>query len=342
MKSTKIAIGLAMFASACSIAAARADEIVLANGDRISGKILRKENGTLTMKTPYAGELTIKWGDVRRISTDTPISLYLTDQSKIEGSLRSEEDGSIIITPDGAAPSAPIPLAQVGVINPSAEISGEAAKITGHINAGLSSTSGNTQTRKMYADAENVIRRSGDRLSLGARGADTQDHSQQTESNWFGYIKYDRFFSKKWYGYANSDFENDRFKDIRLRATAGLGSGYQFLETPATNLSLEGGLTYVRTDFIVAPNDSYPAGRWAVKFDHRLFGTKHQFFHMHEAVVSLEDPSNVFVRSQTGLRIPLKDRLNATAQYNVDWDNKPTNGRVRTDKGLLLTLGYTW
>ena len=34
--------------------------------------------------------------------------------------------------------------------------------------------------------------------------------------------------------------------------------------------------------------------------------------------------------------------VNATAQYNVDWENTPTDGRARTDKILLLTLGYTW
>ena len=342
MKSKKMVIVLALLSSACGLAAARADEVVLANGDRLSGKVLGKENGTLTLKSPYAGDLIIKWDDVRRIATDGPISVYLTDRTKLIGAVRSEEDGSVIVTPEGAAASAPIPLAQIGAINPSAEIAGEAAKITGHINAGMSSTSGNTQTRKIYADAENVIRTRDDRLTLGARGSNAEDSGEETESNWFGYLKYDHFFSKKWYGYANSNFENDRFKDIRLRATVGLGSGYQFLETPATNLSVEGGLTYVHTDFIAAPNDSYPAGRWAMKFDHLLFATKYKFFHMHEAVMSLEDTSNVFVRSQTGVRIPLMERLNATAQYNVDWDSQPTNGRVRTDKALLLTLGYTW
>ena len=50
----------------------------------------------------------------------------------------------------------------------------------------------------------------------------------------------------------------------------------------------------------------------------------------------------MFVLSQTGLRVPLIDNLNATAQYNVDWDSAPTTGRVRTDKAVLLTLGYSW
>ena len=137
-------------------------------------------------------------------------------------------------------------------------------------------------------------------------------------------------------------FRPVRFKDIRLRSTLGLGNGHQFLETEKTNLSLEGGFAYVHTDFIVAQDDAYPAARWAVKFDHRLFNTKYQFFHTHEAYVGLDDARKIFVRSQTGLRVPLMDKLNATAQYNVDWDNTPTPGGVRTDKALLLTLGYQW
>ena len=61
-----------------------------------------------------------------------------------------------------------------------------------------------------------------------------------------------------------------------------------------------------------------------------------------EAYVGLDSNDKMFVRSQTGLRVPLMDRLNATAQYNIDWDNNPTDGRERTDKTVLLTLGYTW
>lgn len=85
----------------------------------------------------------------------------------------------------------------------------------------------------------------------------------ETESNWIAYMKYDHFVTRKWYAYTNADFQNDKFKDIQLRSTLGIGTGYQFIESEKTNLSLEGGLTYVQTDFIVAPDDDYPAGRWA-------------------------------------------------------------------------------
>jgi len=189
---------------------------------------------------------------------------------------------------------------------------------------------------------EVVARIRDNRYTLGGRGARAKDSGEVTEANWFVYTKYDHFLTKKWYGYANANFENDRFKDIYLRSTLGVGTGYQFIESEKNNLSLEGGLTYVHTDFTNAPDDDYPAGRWAIKFDHLLFDTRVQFFHYDEAYVNLENAEDTFVRSQTGLRVPLTKDLNATAQYNFDWDNTPAPGAVRDDGTLLMTLGYRW
>ena len=335
---------LSLFAVLGVLAApvAIADEIVLSNGDRLNGRVVRKESDSLVFNTSYAGDLTIAWVDIRRITTEAPIAVYFEDGRKVIGTLRSEEDGSVIVDSGDTSASAPIPIANLRFLNPSAEVSGEGASFTGHINAGLASTSGNTQANRLHLDTEGVVRTRDNRFTLGARGDQSHDRGVETESSWIAYTKYDHFFTKKWYGYANANFENDRFKDIRLRSTFGLGSGHQFFESDGTNLALEGGLTYVYTDFMVAEDEGYPAARWALKFDHLLFNTKIRFFHAHEAYFGLDNNDRIFARSQTGLRVPLRKSLNATAQYNVDWDNQPTAGSVRTDRALLLTLGYTW
>jgi len=323
-------------------APALADEIVLANGDRISGTIIHKETDKLVLKTTYAGELNIDWADIRRINTDAPTTVYLEDGNRLIGTLHSDEDGSVVISAGDALTSPPIPIGSLRFINPSPTVSGEGVKLSGHINAGLSSSSGNTDATKYYLDAEVVARTRDNRYTLGGRGARAKDSGEVTEANWFVYTKYDHFITRKWYGYANANFENDRFKDIYLRSTLGVGTGYQFIESEKNNLSLEGGLTYVHTDFTNAPDDDYPAGRWAVKFEHLLFDTRVQFFHYDEAYVNLENAEDTFVRSQTGLRVPLTKDLNATAQYNFDWDNTPAPGAVRDDGTLLMTLGYRW
>src|SRR5882757_6212392 len=94
---------LSAFAVLCVVDAAAvvADEVVLANGDRLTGKVVRKEADTLVMKTSYARELNLNWADIRRISTDAPISVYFEDGSKLVGTLRSDEDGSVVVVGAG-------------------------------------------------------------------------------------------------------------------------------------------------------------------------------------------------------------------------------------------------
>ncbi|MGD8789741.1 MAG: DUF481 domain-containing protein, partial [Burkholderiales bacterium] len=153
---------------------------------------------------------------------------------------------------------------------------------------------------------------------------------------------YDHFISQKWYAYASASAENDKFKDINLRTTIGAGAGYQFFETKTTNLGMELGASYVNTDYIDAEDDDYPAGRWAMNYTQAFWDSKLEFFNTDSVHVSLEDSNSYFLRTRTGLRFPLVDRLISTLQYNYDYDNNPAPGRVKADKTWLFTLGYKW
>ena len=161
-----------------------------------------------------------------------------------------------------------------------------------------------------------------------------------SESNALGYLKYDRFLTPKWYAYLNASAERDEFKDIDLRTIVGAGSGFQFIETDRTNLSLEGGVSDVHTEFALAPDEDYPALRLAAKYEHFLFSSKVQFFCQQVVLVGMADSKRTFVKSITGLRMPVVDRVNVTMQYNLDWENEPAPGRVHSDRTVLLTLGY--
>jgi hypothetical protein len=66
------------------------------------------------------------------------------------------------------------------------------------------------------------------------------------------------------------------------------------------------------------------------------------FFHEHDGFWNLEDTDAVLVRSKTGLRMPLIDRLSASVQLNVDWERRPAPGRRSTDSTLLVGMDYAW
>jgi hypothetical protein len=68
-----------LVALAAAVATARADQIVLNNGDRISGQILSADGGSLIILSPIAGKITVDLKNVRTFSTDGPIKILLSD-----------------------------------------------------------------------------------------------------------------------------------------------------------------------------------------------------------------------------------------------------------------------
>lgn len=242
-----------------------ADVVTLVNGDRLTGTILHKEQGALVFQTTYGGDLNIRWVEVTGIASDKPQRFYLDDGRHVTGRPILGSDGEITIEVEGEPSIGPVPLSQVRWINPSPEVAGEGNKFNGRFNLGAAYTAGNTDTEKLHIDAEIIARTFQNRYTAGAAADEGKTSGVKSESNWLVYLKYDRFLTARWYAYLNGSTEHDRFKDIDLRTTAGVGSGYQFFDTHRTNLSLEGGLSSVRTDFDLAPDDDYAALRWALK-----------------------------------------------------------------------------
>ncbi|MCG2778037.1 MAG: DUF481 domain-containing protein [Desulfobacterales bacterium] len=338
MKRNRIFIFVAAALMVLAVGEAMADELWLKNGDHITGKVIRMENKILVFNTSYAGEVSIKWGEIVNIRTDEPIQMVLSNEVSTHGIATPAENGKVKVKVDKVEELITFDLAQVEIINPKPPE--PALKIKARANVGLTGDRGNTETDNLYLDGEFIARTEKNRYTVGAELSQVKSEGERTANSALGYIKYDHFLSEKWYFYTNALFEMDEFKDLNLRSTVGVGVGHQFIETPLTNLSLEAGLSYINEDYDEAEDDNFSAGRWSLNYDRFLVDKFLQFFHFHEGYVSLEDTSNVLIRSRTGFRIPVYKSLNVTAQYNFDWDSQPAPGREREDTGYIFTVGY--
>jgi small nuclear ribonucleoprotein (snRNP)-like protein len=64
-------IGMATLAIICP--QLLADQVVLKNGDRLTGTIVDSDGKTLTMKPAFAGEVKIQWDAIQEITSDGPV-----------------------------------------------------------------------------------------------------------------------------------------------------------------------------------------------------------------------------------------------------------------------------
>jgi len=319
---------------------ALADEVYLANGDRVSGTVVKKAGDVLTVMTEFAGEIGIAWDKVVSVSTEAPVVVQLDDATLLTGALARSGDGSVGIAGSGLVQAGQVPVAQIAMINPPAPENG--VKLSGRANAGVYIAKGNTDKEAYHGDIEAVARTKQNRFTAGAIYNQAVNDGVESENNATAYLKYDHFLTEKWYSYANAVLFKDDFADLNLRSSLGVGAGYQFMESELTNLSLEGGLSYVNEDFDLAPDDSYPAARWSLNYDHFLYPNRLQFFHFHEGLLGLQDTKDIIIITRTGLRAMLTDNFTATAEVDVDWDNTPSPGNDRVDTRYLFNLGYGW
>jgi putative salt-induced outer membrane protein YdiY len=317
-----------------------ADTVVLRNGDLITGTFAGLDGERLVIRTEYAGEVKIELKAIDTFASDSEVTTILKGETRLFGQASGDAE-TVQIFPMGAGPTRTVPTFDLIGIE-QGRMPEEALRLSGRINLGASSSSGNSSTTRLNADAELVARRRANRFTLGGRGNHASDGNKDTESNAAAYFKYDRFLTPRWYGYGSTTFEYDPFRDIKLRSTVGVGSGYQVIESLRTNLSLEGGLDYVQTDFYDAPDEQFPAARLALRFDMWLIEDRMQFFNRDEVYASLEQIEQSFIRTQTGLRFPLHDRFIAQAQLNYDWDGNPQPGRDAVDQTVVFSLGYKW
>jgi len=351
-KDIKVIVVMLMVAAVgCFWAASglEAAEIMLSNGDRVSGKLLKLKEDKLTVEAPYNENMELAWGEIKSLRVDTVTEFLLDDGSRIKGTLRTKADGTIEIVTASAGVVTVASLSKFESINPP-----PAVTYKGNIDGNTTLKSGNTETIGAHADGKFVARSKRQRFTLTAGWNYAEDRPSEAVApgsgeqggisarDAIGTVKYDFFPADKLFLYVNSSFEGDKFQDIRLRTTVGGGMGYQFYEDDRKDVFLEAGVSYFNQDYIVAEDRSYPSGRWAAHGEYKVIPNKILLFHSHEGYVGLENAEEFLLRTEQGIRLTIIENFYANFQTNLTYDNDPAPGKEDTDITILAGLGYSF
>lgn len=337
--------------AACAVAnlacapAALADTVFMRNGDRLSGRILHMSGGTLTLKTSYAGKLTLDWKGVASVSTDEPTRLILEDRSVMQtGRLARTQTGHVLLHPTNpGGRERTIALDRVKFLNPTPSESGTGVEYSGHVTASGSRVQGNSSSSAINTEAALKARAKSYRYEIRGSANQASIGGQTVTSKWIASAHVDRFVvDPKHFQYLRGSVQHDRFTDIRLRTALGGGYGWQLIDTDSTKLSIRGGLDVVSVQRYANPGERYPAFGWGLRASHWLWGHRVEAFHVQDGYWNLKHRSNVTLRTRTGLRVPIAEGLLANAELDVDWERHPPPGVKPTDSTLLFGLGYEW
>jgi putative salt-induced outer membrane protein YdiY len=322
--------------------AALGDEVVMTNGDRLTGRILQINRDTLLLETAYAGTLAIERGQVQSLQRPprpaSPMAGDLADANAAtvaDGSMPSDRKDIAARPPDRS--SAPV---RSGSAKPSPYTPG--SKLSGRVHFALSDEKGNTDKSEIDFDYQVEYRRGWHRLrNLGALEFDTND-SNKTTDKWATFNQYSRLFPSRWYGAAWFALKHDRFADLRLRALGGPALGYLAFESDARNLAVEIGPAVLRDDFYGQPDQDSLGSGWFLRYDQLVWEGRLQPYHRQFGYVALDGEDKRLWQSWTGLRVPLAGGLSGSLELEYDYDSDPAVEAKTTDTTLRLKLGYQW
>ena len=319
----------------------QADTLILRDGSRLQGEVVRQKDGMLEFRTGFAGVINVQWDQVSELHAGTPVEVYLDSKASLQATTITNSDDATVIESTGGPDRRVAPQAVVS-INPEPWEHGEGYKLSGLVNAGLEFRQGNSDQEKLALDGAVKVRRQHDRLKLEAQYQRDKSSGIVSAENWFLRNKYDYFVTDRRYYGVSLNFEHDRFADLRLRSSLGPHVGYQFFESKAMNLSTDLSLLYVNEAYYVAPDDDYSALGWNIDFDRLLLAGRMQFYHRQNGLFETGDAGNVVVDTWTGFRFPLVAGVLASLEAQVTYDGGAPQGIDEVDAVYRAKLGYQW
>jgi putative salt-induced outer membrane protein YdiY len=237
---------------------ALADQVVLKNGDRLTGSIAKSDGKSLVIKTDYAGDVTVKFDAIQSITSAGDLNVTLGGKTVV-GSVTTSGDNVVVATKTAGPVEAP--KASVTMVRSPAEEAAYEKTLhpgllegwVGGLNLGFAVTSGNSETRNLDI-AFNAVRTGlHDKMLLYANTIyavnDGVTPSQTTANSNGGGIRYDHDFTPRAFAFVNADFFSNALQELTLRSTFGGGIGAHAIKNPSTTLDLLLGVNYTHESY---------------------------------------------------------------------------------------------
>ena len=237
-----------------------ADQLILNNGDRLTGTVVKSDGKVLVFKTDYAGELTVQWDAVQGITSTEPLHVGLKNGQSVVGPVANADGKLEVATSD----SGKIEASKADILTIRNDPEQKAYEKSQHpgllegweggANISFALTRGNSETKNLALAFTGTRTSLSDKLALYANTVyasnDAPGAVPSTTANAIqAGIRYDRNITARLFGYVTADFQTDALQSLNLRSVPGAGLGFHAIKNENTTLDLLAGAAYTRENY---------------------------------------------------------------------------------------------
>lgn len=318
------------------------DEVRLASGEILSGKVLSADGKTVRFLHPVLGELSLSAGQVTVLPKDAAAraaALKNAPAVMTPEEIAAANPASAQVNPNPAPAAAAAPAAAKPK---DPESFWEGWK--GTVDLGLNGSAGNSETLSLRGAVG--LKRVTEPMETAVNFSYiyATDDGKATKSRAEASIRNDWLFKDSpWGFFAQGKFEFDDFQSWLYRVSAFAGPSYTFIKNDATLLRGRIGFGLSREIMRNAENAINPEALAGLDFEHKL-NDRTKIFANVDYLPSLKRFTTFRIDSKAGLEILLdKDsgmnfKLGAADRYQ----SNPGPGAKRNDIDYFATLGWSF
>lgn len=256
-----------------------AQQVTLKNGDRLSGSITNAGDKKLTIKTDYAGAVTLDWDAVTEISSSSPLVVTRADNQTFSGTL-STRDAHVVV--DTASGQREIPFSDIAAVRPPSEQAAHEKSLhpgvmegwAGGGNVGFAVAKGNADTTNLSLGFNAARPTPTDKLTLTASSLyarNTTNGVTTTSADALAAsLRYDRNLTKRLFAFVLMAGAYDHAQALNERINPSVGLGLHVVATKITTLDLLGGIGYTYENYSTGLTNNLINATLGEEFTHKL------------------------------------------------------------------------
>jgi hypothetical protein len=318
--------------------AQKTDVFLLKNGDRVTGEIRSYSNGYVTVDTPWAGYVKVKWNQIVSVTSDKQFDVQTVAGTHDVGHLApSDPPGKLVIA--GEDQTWTLDFLEVFDLAPLHQ--GFWRRWDGSLDAGLNYTQ-SSQLVQFNLNGSATYRRLNDEWASNLSAFySKQNEAPETSHGTFG-VRYDRFLAKRWFADVGLGFDRNLELGLELRASAAVAGGHDLIQTNRSRLTAYAGISGNREEPVQGD------GQFNAE---AIIGGRYSSFMYEFPKITLAANVAIYPSLTTSGRYRIEASGSAKREIVRDFyvslsifdsydSEDPTTGESRNDWGPSFTIGW--
>lgn len=346
----------------CMLGAA---ELSLKNGDKLSGTIIRREQGIIVLRHTLLGELRLPESELAALHEDAPAAPGAATPPPPSLASGTQPDSQ---TP----PIAQAPQASPATTKPKAEDEDDESKqhthlkgwrrvladTTGSIEFGYQSQDGrkNATNTSLRAYAEYKNAPDAYRFEWRYYYGEYNEVIQTDKKDWT--FRWRHELNRRWFSQTITSYDSDRIKHIDMNLQQSAGVGYAAMMTNRNKLNIGAGV--IGQHRIIEGQDTGLIALGQIFEDYTWRINKRFTFTQESSaqyspirrqgfttingqlVQAKDDASNYRYTFGAALKGKISDKFSMNLRYEYEFDNSVVEDEFKGDRRISTTLGYTF